>query len=373
MDWWLHNPSSEKRWVEIYARQGHRILFINSIGVGLPNLGEASTWKRGVQKLSSLARWLKHEYDNLFILSPLIIPLWSNDYVQRFNLFILDWQIRYAMKKAGMTTPDIVTGIPTAAPMINRIEHRCLIYYVMDFYSYYYENMSFSRIKEHDEMLVRSADAVVCASLSLSRQISRERSNVVHIPHGVDAAFLDETPRPEPAFLRNIPRPRFTYWGQMECMFDHMLIAEMAQNNPSWHFILIGRKTHVYPRLEGLSNVHFFPSMNYEALRSAGEHSDVLLMPWQESAWILHSCPIKYREYLAIGKPIVSVPIMEVEEVYPGAAYIASGVEEWQKALKKALDEQNSDLVAYRKNCVKDATVEAAAASFLSIIEKCTG
>jgi len=370
MDWWLHSPLSEKRWVEIYARQGHRILFINSIGVGLPLLREASTWKRGMKKLTSLSRWLQDIDANLFILTPLLIPFWTCGYVQRLNVFLLKSQIRFAMKKAGLSSPVIVSAIPTAAPIISQIEHCGVLYYQKDYYSSYYEDMSFSRIKEHDEFLLKSADGIVCASLGLFRHISRERNNVVHIPHGVDTAFLDDRPRPEPEFLRDIPHPRFTYWGQMECMFDHLLIAELATDNPSWHFILIGRRTHPYPELEGLPNVHFFPSMNYEALRAVGEHSEALLMPWQESAWILHSCPIKYREYLAIGKPIVSVPIIEDEEVYPGAAYIASGMDEWRKALHQALDEHDPDLIAYRKNCVKDATVEAAATSFFSIIEK---
>ncbi len=370
MDWWLHNPLSEKRWVEIYARKGHRMLFINSIGVGLPSLREASTWKRGFKKLTSLSRCLQHIDTNLFILTPLLIPFWSSSYIQRLNVILLKSQIRFAMKKVGLSRPVIVSAIPTAASVIPQIKHCGIIYYQKDDYASYYENMSFSRIREHDEMLVKSADGVVCASLSVFRQVNRKRNNVVHIPHGVDAAFLDNRPRPEPEFLRNVPRPRFTYWGQMEGLFDHMLLTKLAKDDPSWHFLLIGRRTHPYPELERLSNVHFFPSTSYEELRAAGEHSDVLIMPWQESAWILNSCPIKYREYLAVGKPIVSVPITEVEEVYPGAAYIASGVEEWREALQRALGEHDPDLVAYRKECVKNATVEAAAASFFSVIEK---
>jgi len=370
MDWWLHNPLSEKRWVEIFARDGQRILFVNSIGIGLPNIRTISTLKRGVRKVGSMFRWIRRNDNNLFILTPLLIPLWAIDSIRRFNLFILHLQILYAMKKAGLSNPVIVSAIPTAALLVDKINHNGLIYYVKDDYSSYYENMSFSQIREHDEMLVRNADAVVCASLGLFRRITRKRDNVVHIPHGVDAAFLNDRARPEPDFLRRIPRPRFTYWGQMEGIFDDVLIAELAADRPSWHFVLIGRKTHPYPQLEGLPNVHFFSSMNYEALRAAGEHSDALLMPWKESAWILNSCPIKYREYMAIGKPIVSVPIIEVEEVYPGATYIASGTNEWRDALQRALDERDPDLVAYRKNCVRDATVEAAAASFFSVVEK---
>ena len=55
-----------------------------------------------------------------------------------------------------------------------------------------------------------------------------------------------------------------------------------------------------------------------------GIHFDVCIMSFVQNDWITYSCPVKYREYLALGKPIVSVPIIEVERTYGCPASVTS-------------------------------------------------
>jgi hypothetical protein len=40
---------------------------------------------------------------------------------------------------------------------------------------------------------------------------------------------------------------------------------------------------------------------------------DVLIMPWARNAWIEACNPVKLKEYLAVGRPVVSTPFPQLE------------------------------------------------------------
>jgi hypothetical protein len=59
-------------------------------------------------------------------------------------------------------------------------------------------------------------------------------------------------------------------------------------------------------------------------------------MPWLNNRWIEHCNPVKLKEYLALGKPVVSTPYPELRRC--GTLCLeASGAEAFAAAIDRAL------------------------------------
>ena len=96
--------------------------------------------------------------------------------------------------------------------------------------------------------------------------------------------------------------------------------------------------------------MHLFGRRPYEALPGWCKGFDVALLPFVENELAASSNPLKVREYLAAGLPVVATPVPEVERL--GLCRIASGEVEFAAAVREALREPGcsqarSDAVAH--------------------------
>ena len=81
-------------------------------------------------------------------------------------------------------------------------------------------------------------------------------------------------------------------------------------------------------------------------------------MPWQRTEWIDVCNPIKLKEYLALGKPIISTPFNELNK-YSDVVYCAETPEEFASQIKRALQENNDERIIARKKRVEAYTWES--------------
>ena len=66
--------------------------------------------------------------------------------------------------------------------------------------------------------------------------------------------------------------------------------------------------------------------------------SDILIMPWRQNKWIEACNPVKLKEYLATGRPIVSTYFPELD-YYQGLVTVASTAEDFIEAIKSSVNE----------------------------------
>jgi hypothetical protein len=57
-DWWYHHPHSKNHLLKRYAR-GNKVLFVNSISMGLPSMANPDFFLKIRRKLKSYTRWLR--------------------------------------------------------------------------------------------------------------------------------------------------------------------------------------------------------------------------------------------------------------------------------------------------------------------------
>jgi glycosyltransferase involved in cell wall biosynthesis len=92
--------------------------------------------------------------------------------------------------------------------------------------------------------------------------------------------------------------------------------------------------------LRGLPNVHRLGQKPYALLPAYCRGFDVGIIPFRKSDLTLRANPLKLREYLAAGLPVVSTSLPEVAR-YRGLVHLAEGTDGFTQAIARALGERS--------------------------------
>src|SRR5205823_3389858 len=82
-----------------------------------------------------------------------------------------------------------------------------------------------------------------------------------------------------------------------------------------WNIVLIGKTTTDVRLFENVSNVHLLGQKSYQELPMYAKGFDVAILPFAINELTLAANPLKLREYLAAGLPVVSCAIPEAEKL----------------------------------------------------------
>ncbi len=113
-------------------------------------------------------------------------------------------------------------------------------------------------------------------------------------------------------------------------------IARLAQLRPQWTIELLGRVDTDASVLNGLPNVKFTPPVPFAQLPKAASNFDVALIPFRINDLTRAVNPLKLLEYFAMGLPVVSTRLPEVERFQPDAV-IADTAEDAAAAIDAIL------------------------------------
>jgi len=212
------------------------------------------------------------------------------------------------------------------------------VYYCIDDYASL-PDVDEAAVREMDEDMTRKADLVFVASVTLlepKRRLNRE----THVsPHGVDVDHFsrarDES-TPVPGDIARLAHPIVGFFGLIERWIDLDLIDFLSEQRPHWTFLLIGRIAVSADDWKRRPNVHFLGKRSYAELPSYGKQFDAAIIPYRLTQQVLHANPLKLREYLAMGKPIVSVRTPEIEK-YGDLVQIADSREAFLSKLDQVL------------------------------------
>jgi glycosyltransferase involved in cell wall biosynthesis len=133
--------------------------------------------------------------------------------------------------------------------------------------------------------------------------------------------------------------------------------------------VFIGRVMMDHAELAALQNVHYLGYFSIEDIPRYGMHFDIGFLSFMESDWITYSCPIKFREYLALGLPVVSPPIIEVQRAYEGEGCIARTVEEFSACMRQAIETDSVEKRRHRRGLVVEESWAASAQRVAAVLD----
>ena len=374
IDWWYKSHAhSEVQLMRRIARS-RRVLFVNSIGLRMPLPGRTTQpWARIVDKARSVGKFLRRpvpELEEFYVMSPLSLPLYGSRAGRAFNRGLVRAQLRAVCWWLGIRSPIFVVTLPTAWEVIEPLPRRALVVNKSDKYSTL-PDVDQAFVAHLEAELLRHADRVVYASRALmADDAAQVDGRGILLDHGVDLEhFTHRPPEEVPADLAAIPTPRVGYFGNLaDYRVDFDLLERLAREIPDAQLVLIGEATLSMDRLEGLSNVHWLGPRPYEEIPRYGSGFDVGIMPYLRNEWIRHSNPIKLKEYLALGLPVVSTEVPEVGR-YTDWLYMADDPDDFVAKVRRALEGDAPSDPASRRAAVQPYSWDGRAQELREIAE----
>jgi glycosyltransferase involved in cell wall biosynthesis len=334
---WTGDPLSKTHLMRLLARD-NRILWVNSIGYRAPSLGNKRDLGRVVQKLKAVAEPVREVEKNLFVFSPLSIPAFSNPLLRALNARSLRWQVRRAMRKLKFRHPISWVFNPAAGVLAGKLHEEKIIYYCVDEYTAF-KGVDTSALLAIERSLIDRADLVIVSAEKLLHTKRSSHAPTLLIRHGVDYDHFASTLRDEtkiPDEIARLPKPIIGYFGLIaDDWVDIPLLVHVARSFPTASLVMLGKVTMDVSALTREPNIHLLGRKPYADLPAYSKGFDVALIPFPVNEVTLNANPLKAREYLASGLPVISTAIPEVEVL--GSCLIGHTPDEFVSRIREAL------------------------------------
>ena len=330
------------------ARQGWRVLYVESVGFRAPRVGSRRDWSRLCKRLktglATLLRCARQQRENLWTLSPLAVPAKHHwPLIGGLNRTLLGHMLKRFVKARRFVTPLVWTYHPFMLDALAVIPRRGLLYHCVDDLAAI-PGIDATAFREAEKNLLQQADAVFATARPLAERCAQINPNTHFLPNVVDAEHFGRAlqPGPIPVDLAAIPEPRIVYHGVLsDFKLDFALLLEAARLRPDWHWVLIGeeregQKSELLAQLATLPNVHRLGYRPYETLPDYLRGMQVGVLPTKLNDYTRSMFPMKYFEYLAAGLPVVSTPL-EFTGTHRAGLEIAQTAEEMLDAVKKQI------------------------------------
>ncbi len=330
-------PPTSKHHVMHLLAERNTVLWVNYHASRRPT-ASSSDLLHLARKLGQVLRGVTHPRKNLYVLTPLVIPLPGSAWAGRLNRALLIGQIRLVLAQLRVGPLQIWSFTPDVSYALGHFGEEKTVYYCVD------DHASFSgydreQVIRDEADLCRRADLVVTTSTALQEARRSLNPNTVLVPHGVDYEHFSKAlsnALPAPADVAGVPHPRLGFFGLIRDWVDLDLLAEVARRRPAWQFVLLGDSTVDLTPYRALANVHFLGPKPYGQLPAYCAQFDVGLIPFRINDLTRAVNPIKLREYLAAGLPVVSTPLPEVMR-YKDLVHVADSADTFIKAVESAL------------------------------------
>ncbi len=350
-----------------------KVLIVNSLGMRMPRPGATDAiGRRILRKARSTAHLLKHpraDLPNLAVLSPVFVPAYGDGRVARWNAAAIAAQVRLACRHLGMPRPHCLVAVPTALPVVRRLQVADMTYLRVDRQSAV-ADVDHELIRALEDSLFREADHVLYSNVGLmDEERDRHGGRAIELAHGVDTASFDPSRGlDEPADLARVPRPRMIIVGALDGPYRNIdLLVRLARDMPEVSLVVVGATVTDSHALAALANVHLLGARPHESIPAYLAHSDVGLIAIPDDEWGRLSSPIKLREYLAMGMPVVTNRFAGVER-FEDVLRAADEPADYVEAVRATIADGGVGTPEARRRRVGDVTWAHQAARYRSLV-----
>lgn len=186
-----------------------------------------------------------------------------------------------------------------------------LVYDCMDHHEGFGNNAA--SLIELEKQLLSEAELTITTSTWLNETVAPHTRNHVLIRNAGE--FEHFANAPQRIFRDPHGRRVIGYYGAIAEWFDLDLVEAVARGNPDCSVLLIGADTvNAKSKLCHVHNVSFTGEVPYGDLPYYLHGFDICLLPFKVIPLTLATNPVKIYEYLAAGKPVVSVDLPEMTQ-----------------------------------------------------------
>lgn len=367
---WHEDPTSNHHVLRELAKT-RRVLWLNSLATRTPSLSSGRDLGKIKRKLVEFTRGPQNVENDLWVMSPLVLPLPHSTIARAINRQVLRATIRALRMRLGIKDFQLWTFLPNVADYVGTLGESLAVYYCVDEWSMFsYLDKQQTVAAEH--RLLERVDAVFAINHALA-DAKRMLNRATYVsPHGVDHSMFAralEDATVVPADISSLPHPRIGFYGTLQSWVDFELIAHVARKRPAWSIILIGQQLADLSAIRKLPNVHLLGQKRHDELPAYCKGFDVGMIPYRIDERMAFVNPLKLREYLSAGLPVVSTAVPEVKR-YANMCAIASTPDEFVAAIESALADTGLVACGKRSAAMKNETWAARVADVTRTVDQ---
>ena len=317
-----------------------------------------------------------HPQPNITVYSlPPVLPLfYKNRAVNRINQKKIARFVREKMKEHGFEKPLLWVYSPVTVDLVDHIPHSGLVYDCVDRHSAYGGLMNPAQVDAMELELAGKTDMTFATAAPLAERLKAAQPKARFIPNGANFERFSEAakPQPVPEDLKHIPHPIFGFIGALQTCIEYGFVEQAAKDRPDWHVVWIGNEKPGVDlaALRALPNVHFLGVKPNGQLPQYLAHFDVCLNLFADSDLSKDVSPLKFYEYLATGKPIVSTRQPDQILQYAPLIHIADDAAGFEAACAAALSDTQPERTAARIGEGRKSSWDERVAEMCAVLEK---
>lgn len=325
--------------------RSNRILYVEPPATLLSAFKDRCLWFKWWQ-------WMKGARpaaENIYLYTPPVILPFGNVYpwVNRINQRWLLLFVGAVARRLGFKNTLAWTYLPNSLTVCRGLNPGAIIYDCVDEHSEFPGLINRDAVLEMERELLAGSDLVFATASGLYEAKKQYCGSIYLVPNAADVGHFAKADSEEtvvPPDIAGLPRPLLGFVGVIHDWIDLELIEYIARSRPDWTCVMVGP---VGPgisvdRLKELPNVHFPGRKDKEELPGYLKAFDVCLNPFKKNELTDRVSPLKLYEYLASGRPVVSVEMPGVEE-FREYIEIAADYGGFLEAVERALGQENED------------------------------
>jgi glycosyltransferase involved in cell wall biosynthesis len=305
-DWGRHPSSCQHLVGRLLDRRA--VHWVNTIGTRRPRL-DLATLRRAAGKLW---QWLRPRRQapelphNLAVHNPRMWPSFGSALSRGLNRRLLRRQL-VPLIRSMPEPPVAVTTIPLVADVVGDLPVRRWVYYCVDDFSVW-PGLDGRALRDMEDRLIPRVDGLVAVSEVLRQRLGAGGRAVDLLTHGVDLAFWSGD-APTPACVAGLERPLVVFWGLIDRRLDVRALAGLTAALSRGTVVLAGPEDDPPRELAALPRLVRVGRLPFEALPGLAREAAVLVMPYADLPVTRAMQPLKLKEYLATGRPVVAADL----------------------------------------------------------------
>ena len=304
-DWGRHPSSCQHLFRQLLPR--YRTFWVNTIGMRRPRF-DLATLRRALEKVLHWTRRSSAAAEtrpaNLHVSNPRMWPWFSTSFDRRLNRTLLARHLRRLTRDLPRP-PVVVTTIPVVADLVSVFPEWHWVYYCVDDFGAW-PGVDQKAMQRMEERLVRECHRLIAVSDTLRDKLAHAGRRAELLTHGVDLEHWRPTTvtaaLPE---VQGLSRPLVLFWGVVDRRMDVEWVKRLAAALTEGTVVLAGPKADPDPLLLQTPRVAYLPPLPYERLPQLAQQAALLVMPYADLPVTRAMQPLKLKEYLATGLPVV--------------------------------------------------------------------
>ncbi len=308
-DDWGRHPSSSQHLIRQLLPE-IPVIWVNTIGTRRPRL-DWDTLQRAAGKLRQWALPAGSARqqvlpENLTVLNPKMWPYLRRGHDRWLNRLLLTSTLKPIVEKAPGPVIGITT-LPLIGELIGLLPVARWVYYCVDDFGVW-PGLDGRTLQEMEVTLIERADRLIAVSHTLQEKLQASGKPVELLSHGVDLQHWQGTEQLLPG-LEEIEPPIVLFWGLIDRRMDVALVrslSERLQQENRGSIVLMGPSDNPDPALLQMPRVILTGPQPYDHLPGWAQQAAVLVMPYDDLPVTRAMQPLKLKEYLATGRPVVA-------------------------------------------------------------------